>query len=180
MLSLNAKVIEKFYYTTIIPSITYNIAIWGSCSLTKLAKLDEIHAKAAKIIHRLPDNLSTNQILDKVNWMPISYLYKRRLLCLMHQVFYKLTDPDIYLMFTTTNPVRETRRKLILNSKDNIGCKNSFSYRGCKLWNSMPFDLTSIQTHHKFKRHLYLYKDQINSYSFEYDSYNIGKGFTFI
>lgn len=183
MLSLNSQVLEKFYYATIIPSVTYNIAVWGSCPTNSLESLDTIHAKAAKIIHRLPDNLvSTNAILDRVRWMPISYLYKRRLLCLMHKVYYNLVDPDICSLFYHPDPSRTTRRKQQLKVNDEIGSKstNSFTCRGCKIWNAMPSNLTEIEDHKKFKSYLSTYKNQIKSYSFEYNSFHISENFVFI
>ena len=85
MRTLSDNVLERFYFATIIPTVTYNISVWGQPN--KFESLEEIHVKAAKIIHCLPNKLSTYETLDKVNWMPISYIYKRRLLSNAQGVF---------------------------------------------------------------------------------------------
>ena len=46
---LGQEVINKFYYSTIIPSVTYNITVWGN-SNTITKQLDILHAKAARLI----------------------------------------------------------------------------------------------------------------------------------
>lgn len=180
MQTLSSKVLENFYFRTVIPSVTYNISIWGSCHKSYIDALDEIHAKAAKVIHRLPYQLSTFDTFEKVKWMSISYLYKRRLLCLMHKVYYKTIDPEIVSMFKYANPCRRLRRKNQLAVSVDHGNKNCFSYKGVRIWNCMPNELTGIESHLLFKQTLSEYKEQINSYSFEYNTFNIHRDFIFL
>ena len=180
MMSLNNNILEKFYFATIIPSVTYNIAVWGSCRKSQLDLLDDIHAKAARIIHCLPDSLSTWETLKKVGWSTISYMYKRRLLCLMYKISNNLIDPDICSLFTNVKERRALRRKHQLKVSYDTGSKSSFADRGSKLWNRMPNELTEANSYDVFKRKISKFKTKISSYSFEYNSYNISEDFTFI
>ena len=50
---LPSSALEEIYLKGIVPSITYCIAIWGSCSPSTLDILGNFHLKAAKLIHKL-------------------------------------------------------------------------------------------------------------------------------
>ena len=65
----------------------YGISVWGNCSVAKLAHLTKIHLSAAKLIFKLPEIPGLLTVLPS-SWKPISYLYKLRLLCLTHKLFY--------------------------------------------------------------------------------------------
>ena len=137
MFSMNSNILSQFYISAVIPSVIYNCyntSVWGNCQQSKLDKLNDIHAKAAKVIFKLPDTLPTDECLQKVNWMPISYLYKHWLLCIMHKVYNKTTDPDVCCMFKSSDSNNlNTRRKhqLSISPKwSNDNRRNSFLSRG--------------------------------------------------
>ena len=73
MKRLPAKVLDEIYFKSIIPAITYGIIVWGDCSSTIMETLNPIHARAARIVHHQGKP-------QQSNWLPISYIYKRRLL----------------------------------------------------------------------------------------------------
>ena len=64
--------LEAVYFSSIVPSATYCVTIWGTCSLTLLQDLERIHTRAAKIIHNLPDRVTDTEILEKTHWQPFS------------------------------------------------------------------------------------------------------------
>ena len=43
MMILGTRVIEKFYYTAIIPSVIYNITVWGNNNVI-IKQIDQLHA----------------------------------------------------------------------------------------------------------------------------------------
>ena len=88
MKKLPVKVLEEIYFKSIVPAVSYGIVVWGNCNYSIMESLNPIHARAARVIHQ--DNS-----LEKLNWLPISYMYKRRLLLLMHDV---LNDKILYLI----------------------------------------------------------------------------------
>ena len=77
--ALPSSVLEEIYFKGIVPSITYCIAIWGSCSPSTFNILEHLHLKAAKLIHKLPSETPDTDVLDLVKWKPLVYIYKRRL-----------------------------------------------------------------------------------------------------
>ena len=172
---LSDDVLERFYFATVIPTVTYNISVWAQPN--KLAPLEQIHVKAAKLIHGLASNLSSFETLKKANWMPISYIYKRRLLCMMHRVYHQQIDEGFESMFSRDNG-QFTSKKQQLSVVCETGLK-SFSHLAVKIWNKMPNELTEIKCHKAFKEKLTKFKTKINTYSFEYNSYNIDDDFIF-
>ena len=85
---LPIKVKEEIYFKTIISTVTYGIVVWGTCSPSFINDIQRIHAQAAKIIHHLPKHISDQDALEAAKWDKIEYIYKRKVLSKMHQIFY--------------------------------------------------------------------------------------------
>ena len=96
---LPKKVKEQIYYKTVIPCITYCIAVWGNRSPALFDKVENIHARTARVIHKLPSEFSNERSLAMANCQPLSYIYKRRILSVMHQIYYDNTQSDIKNLF---------------------------------------------------------------------------------
>ena len=94
MKSLPADILETIYFHGILPSVTYGIGIWGSCSTSLLKELEKVHRRAARITHKIPKQAPRGLLLDEAKWKPISYHYKKRIACLTHQAYYK-KHPDV-------------------------------------------------------------------------------------
>ena len=178
---LGQKVTTKFYYSAIIPSIIYNITIWGN-SDTTIKNLNELHAKAAKVIYWLPNHLSNEEALRIVGWMTMDYIYKRRLLCLMHKVYYKNIDPEILKMFLVPDEKSPQRRdyQIKISLDFNANNCNAFTKKASKIWNAMPNELTGTKNYNSFLKKLPQFKSKIEKFSFVYNSYNIDDDFIFI
>ena len=86
MKNLPVKILEEIYYKGIVPSITYCIAIWGTCLTASVCKLESLHIKAAKIIYKLPSKTPDLEVLNIAKWKPLSYVYKRRIAAIMYSV----------------------------------------------------------------------------------------------
>jgi hypothetical protein len=108
---LPKSALEEIYFKTIIPSVTYGMSVWGNCSQLLLYSLDHIHACACRIINHLPSSLDSNLLcLSQSNWLPIDYLYKRRI-----PSFHRINAPSQILeLFSKSS--RSTR----FNNQNNI------------------------------------------------------------
>jgi len=71
------------------------MTIWGTCSPALLQDLERIHTRAAKIIHNLPDSLTSTEVLEKAHWQAFSNFYKRKLAALMYSGYYNLAPQPI-------------------------------------------------------------------------------------
>ena len=76
---LPKKALEELYYKTVTPAVAYCIAVWGNCSTSLFQNIEEIHARAVRVIYDLPSQTSVEDSLMHAKWQSISYIYKRRL-----------------------------------------------------------------------------------------------------
>ena len=98
-MKLQKKALEEIYYKTILSRVTYGISVWGNCSVPLFQRLEAIHTRAARFIYNLKKELSYEESLKRANWQPLSYIYKRRLLTIMHKVHYNTGDKSIEALF---------------------------------------------------------------------------------
>ena len=96
---LPIEVQEDIYFKTIISAVTYGFLTWGTCSQALTLKLEKIHAKAAKIIHKMPKNTDDEDVLMKAKWTNLQYIYKRKMLTFMHNVQIKSCSKDFLPLF---------------------------------------------------------------------------------
>ena len=61
--------LETIYYKTIILSVLYGMAVWGSCSDYLMKDLELIHLRAARLIHKLPRDMEDETVLINASWM---------------------------------------------------------------------------------------------------------------
>ena len=163
---LPIKVKEEIYFKTIISTVTYGITVWGTCSPSLMKDIKRIHARAAKIIHRLPKHISDEDALEAAKWDKIEYIYKRKVLSKMHQIFYgKCPEVLISHFIQDNNRDEERKRFTIPRCTKEIG-QTSIKYRGSLLWNSLPLNIRSIQNFHTFKNSHKRAKKSIKSVSF--------------
>ena len=96
---LPAMVLEEIYYKGIIPSITYCISIWGTCSPSLINGLEDVNICAGRIIHKLKPSVKDNEVLSKIGWSPLEYIYKRRLATIMHEVYHNKVHQKLGSLF---------------------------------------------------------------------------------
>ena len=70
MKKLPVKVLEEIYFKSIVSAVTYGIVVWGNCSYYIMDSLNPVQARATRVIHQ-------DQNLEKLNWLPISYIYTK-------------------------------------------------------------------------------------------------------
>lgn len=168
MKSLNSHTLESFYFSTIIPSVTYGISVWGNCSKVMMKKLNDIHVRAAKIIYGFGDNYDES-ILDKVKWKNMSYFYKRSILVLMYKVFNNNIPSRFGKRFELKN-TRSLRKNnnFVIKRCASESSRYCFTYRGCVLWNNLPDDIKEAGSLDDFKVLLKKNSHLIDNFSFNH------------
>ena len=73
---LPPKLLKEIYHKIIIPRC---IAVWGNCSVSMFADIDRLPVEAARIMHKIPQNISDCNFLECTGWRDLGYLCKRRL-----------------------------------------------------------------------------------------------------
>ena len=108
---LPIKVKEEIYFKTIISTVTYGIIVWGTCSPFLMKDIERIHVQAAKIIHLLPKHISDEDALQAAKWDKIEYIYKRKVLSKMHQIFYGECPEVLRSHFTQDSKYDKERKR---------------------------------------------------------------------
>lgn len=167
---LPTSTLGKIYFSSIVPTITYCSLVWGTSTPSLMNELDHIHARAAKIIHRLPRDISDQEALGRTRWEPLSNQYKKKLLTLMYKVNSNITPAKITNLFSIANPhynLRNNNHFVLPRYNLDIG-RNSLRYRGPLVWELTPTSLKQSPSLKNFKNLLKQrqHKNFINNCSF--------------
>ena len=165
---LPKQTLEEIYFKTIIPSVVYCIAVWGSSAESGLQKLEKVHARAARIINQLPKEHDTDNILEKARWLPLTYIYKKRIITIMHDCFYGHYDHRITEMLSVNQRKRigKENNHQIIRPKKEIG-RNCLRFRGPAIWIAVADDIKNIKNKDTFIEKLKSIKDTIITTSFK-------------
>ena len=168
---LPPQVLEEIYFKTVVPGVTYCISVWGGCTALLFNKLEEIHTRAARLIHNLPRDRDNTYHLQKSNWLPLSYMYKKAILKHVHQAFYQTGPVQITELFSVKATKYDSRRSKQLirdRPKKEIG-RLSLQHRGTMIWNSFPSSIKDYDVT-LFKNHLKQHFKFINNFTSEKES----------
>ena len=133
---LPTSTLEKIYFSNIVPTVTCCSLVWGTSTPFLMNERDHIHARAAKIIHRLPWDISDQEALESTRWEPLSNQYKTKLLTLMYKVNSNISPVKITNLFSIANPhynLRNSNNFVLPRYNLDIG-RNSLRYRGPLVW----------------------------------------------
>ena len=106
----------------------------GNCSQSLLNSLDPIYACACRIINRLPSSQQSSSCLLQCDWLPINYLYKRRILLRCIKFFRGCSHPNFGHVFNIIEMTRFCNQFNIIRVKSELG-RNSLQYRGPNIRN---------------------------------------------
>ena len=68
---LSPKLLEEIYFKTIIPQLTYCIAVWGNCAVAMFTEIERLHIKVARIIRKIPEDILNCNVLDHIKWQDL-------------------------------------------------------------------------------------------------------------
>ena len=97
---LPQSTLESIYFNSIIPSVVYNIVVWGSASPSLMEDIERIHMRAISIVCKLPMTTSADEIKKLRQWNPISLYYVKRLLVLTYQSYHSLNTEDLNILIS--------------------------------------------------------------------------------
>ena len=150
----------------VIPSVLYEIVIWGSGP--KLKDLEVIHIRAARLIHKLPNSFKDSDILTKVGWMPLEYFYKSRILTITHNAYYNLGLQEINYLVTKNSNNHNLRKSLnaVLTRPETELGRRSFVHGSAIAWNALPDNLKDSPNPSIFKYNVKRSKQTILNINF--------------
>lgn len=172
---LPKSTLETIYFKTIIPSVLYGVAVWGSCSSALLEKLERIHARAARLIYNLPRETTINDLRNLKGWSPLSHFYTKRILSITYKSFHGLNNDLLNKLVTKSAQVYGLRKSLNINvtrPKTETG-RLTFKHRAAIAWNTLPDSIKEASSLEAFKEKLKKNKPILSSISYSKESSSI-------
>jgi len=132
--------LETIYYKTVIPSVSYGMAVWGSCS-----------------------------VLINANWMPLKYFYCSSILNITQRAFYNIDLDDVNSLVVknaSSYSLRKSLNVVVSRPRTEQG-RRSFKHRAAIAWNSLPDTVKQLENPLSFKRKIKSIKTYVRHISFQ-------------
>ena len=128
--------------------------IWDSCSKTPAAKLQKLQNRAARVLTFSGYDTSADSLIEVLGWQKLESQRSFHKAVMVYKSLNGLAPEYMRSMFIhrdTVYSLRDAQGKLNIQKPRTNYLKNSFSYTGAVLWNSLPFGLRQPETLESFK-----------------------------
>ena len=146
------KNLKLFFDAHIMTHINYASTIHDGCSQDTFININAIHRKAVKHLINDPEQ-QTDDKLKTLGILPLKEQYKYNKIILMHKIYHENTPPYLDNLVRKA-PGRYNSKNIILPLPRIDLYKNSLSFSGAALWNTLPNDLKNISSFNSFKKKL--------------------------
>ena len=147
----------QFIFNSLVqPYFDYCCVVWDNCSKTLADKLQKLQNRAARILTFSSYDANADVVLASINWKKLETQRKIQKAVMVHKSLYGLAPDYLRSMFVNRSIVanyslRDTEGKLAIPKPRTDYLRNSFSYSGAVLWNSLPTDLRQTENPNQFK-----------------------------
>ena len=140
---LPPDVLNKMCRGIVEPQLSYCCSVWGCCSESKKNFLQKIQNRVARIVTNSPYDASAAPLIQNLGWPTISNLIRKETATLTYNSLNSLAPAYMRKIFTkysddSERSLRSTETDLRLHLLKTANGQKAFSYRGAKLWNSLP------------------------------------------
>ena len=158
---VDSKTLLMVYYSLFYSHLQYCITSWGSAADKFISPIVVLQKRVIRYICKVGYREHTNELFKNLKVLKVPEIFELQIGKLIHKSKYHLSVGDNKLLelnlFHNYNTRLSTKSNFYLNlPRTNLG-KNSFSFIGPKVWQSVPEELKSLNLYsfkHKFKDHL--------------------------
>ena len=149
--------LQLIFNSLVQPYFDYCCVVWDNCSKTLADKLQKLqNRRAARILTFSSYDANADVVLASINWKKLETQRKIQKAVMVHKSLYGLAPDYLRSMFVNRSIVanyslRDTEGKLAIPKPRTDYLRNSFSYSGAVLWNSLPTDLRQTENPNQFK-----------------------------
>ena len=156
---MSKEALLKIYNTIVFPHFNYCCTVWHDArNKTNITRLFKLQKRAARIILdiRVPQSVSTFNMLSSLRWMPMPDYFIYRKIILIFKVLHCMT-PEYLSVFRFVNEVstRNTRQSvsnfIYVTKARTEYFKRSFIISAAILWNSLPDFIRECRTLTSFR-----------------------------
>ena len=136
----------------------YYSLVWGNCGKTLSNKLQKLQNRAARVITSSNFDVDVDSLFHKLSWKDLKSQRQIQNALMVFKSLNGLVPEYPTSKFIKRNEsnysLRDSVNKLVPFPRTN-DMKNSFSYSGATLWNSLPCNIRECGSLNQFKRLLY-------------------------
>ena len=148
----------KTLYTGIVePHFRYCCSVWGRAGSTDINQLQELQNRAARIITNSRFDTQSRPLIAELGWQTIEELIDNECKIMVFKSLNDLAPYYLCNLFTkisacSSHNLQSTETDLRLPKKKSANGQKCFSYRGAKIWNSLPSESKTASSLNGFKR----------------------------
>ena len=150
------KTLLCIYNSLVQPHFDYCSVVWGNCNKTLASKLQKLQNRAARVLTSSSYDANADDLIARLGWNKLDVQFKFQTAVMVYKSLNGLALDYLRTMFSSRSDtcaysLRGSTGKLTVPLPRTNFLKNSFSYRGAVVWNSLPVDLRQAQTLTSFK-----------------------------
>ena len=140
------------YFKVFLPSVTYALPVWGSCTnKNEFNSLEFIHCRAARVIYNLPRDMPSEDVRKTANWDSLFDTYKVKIATLIYNIYNRITPSCLDHIIQRKESKYDLRyqHRVSVQRFETYYMKNSISYRGSIVWNLLEPSAVSARDYAK-------------------------------
>jgi len=150
------KTLQFIFNSLIQPHFDYCNVVWGNCNKTLADKLQKLQNRAARILTFSSYDTNADRLFEELGWQKLETQRQVHKAVMVYKSVNGLAPDYLCTKFIDRSSVsnyslRDTESKLAIPFPRTNFLKNSFSYSGAVLWNSLPVELRQARTLSNFR-----------------------------
>ena len=137
------------------PHFKYCNIVWGNGGITLLNKIQELQNRAARVLTYSNYDADAGHLFELLGWKNLASQQKIQRATMVYKSLHGLAPDYLCSKFErqeTAYNLRDSENKLNVSLPRTNYFKNSFSYSGATLWNSLPRNIRQAESLKLFKR----------------------------
>ena len=143
------------YQALIQPHFDYCNIVWGYCGITLQTKIQKLQNRAARVLTYSNYDADAGYLFELLGWKNLASQQQIQRATMVYKSLHGLAPDYLCSKFErrkTAYNLRDSENKLNVPLPRSNYYKNSFSYSGATLWNSLPRDIRQAESLGLFKR----------------------------
>ena len=150
------ETLRSIFMSLVQPHFDYCNSVWGCCGKTLVSKLQKLQNRAARILTYSNYDANADNLIKKLGWIKLDSQRSIHKAVVVYKSLNGLTPDYLSSKFVDRSSVsnyslRDTEGKLAIPQPHTNYMKNSFSYSGAVLWNSLPIELRQADSLSAFR-----------------------------
>ena len=151
---VNRTTLECVLNALVQPYFNYCSEFWGHCNKSLSNKLQKLQNRAARILTFSSYDTSADSLFEQLNWKWLDTQRQIQVATMVYKSIHGLAHDYLSSLFTKYDPpynLRNSENELAVPLPRTNFLKNSFSYNGAVIWNSLSPELRQAKSLQSFR-----------------------------